>query len=87
MDTALAPTGSEQERIVVSHVIKGRLETDVVVEHRSRGRGTTVVTPGLNLNGAYTPTSRRTASSSDDHDDLNAVDHINDAAGHQGSRG
>jgi hypothetical protein len=31
MDTALAPTGSEQERIVVSHVIKGRLETDVVV--------------------------------------------------------
>ncbi len=50
MDTALAPTGSEQERIVVSHVIKGRLETDVVVEHRSRGRGTTVVTPRLNLN-------------------------------------
>jgi hypothetical protein len=45
MDTALAPTGSEQERIVVSHVIKGRLETDVVVERRSRGRGTTVVTP------------------------------------------
>ena len=49
---------ADNDRLLVPHVIKGAVQLDAAVEHRSRASGSTVMTPSIDLDSLIWPRSQ-----------------------------
>src|SRR5690606_8218013 len=48
---------ADNDKLLVPHVIKGVVQLDAAVEHRSRGSGSSVMTPSIDLDSLIWPRS------------------------------